>query len=497
MTALTTAAKAYEHLEPDPRDAEEARRGIVREQFHTRFHDATFCWNVATSTLIVQATNVGETALDAANVTIVADGAALTGVVAAIESQSGRLWDPGENATFNVTGAPNATRVVAFTEHGAAIYPVKVDCRILTTIVVSPSSATMTFGETRDFTVVGYDQYGTLFDGTPYTWSSAAGTTSALTPSSGRLVAGTTSGTFTMTATSGSASGSATILIHPGAPASVSVTPSPTNVIAGSTQPFTATVRDSYGNVNATSPVTWTTTAGTISSGGVLTASTTAQASRTVTATSGGVSGQATVHVVAGPVASVTVTPSSASVLTLGTQTFTAVGRDQHGNVQSSATFNWSATRGTITSAGVYTAPGTTGADTVTANANGVNGTASVTVRRDVHVSAMGTYKSGAPATVFTRGTDTVEVRVTVVDHLGNVVQGASVTVDYVKPNGVSQTTQTGTTNSTGVASVTYSPANGATQGDWTARVTGISGTNLAYVSSANTVTSVGFTIQN
>ena len=359
-------------------------------------------------------------------------------------------------------------------------------------ITVTPGAAGVPAGGTASFSATVYDQYGNVNGTAAVSWSTTAGSIS----SGGVLTAQTTAASGrSVTATSQSATRTVTVDVHPAAPASVTITPNPTTVTAGGTRTFTAVVHDSFGNVNATAPVSWSTNAGSITSGGVLTAQTTAATGRTVSATSGGVTQSATVDVLPGPVDTVTVTPASPTVYLNRTQQFTATLRDQYGNVNTTATASWSATSGSITTGGLYTAPATAGSVTVTASANGKTGTATVTVARETHVDAMGTYKNGAPATSFRKITDTVEVRVTVKDHEGVLVPGASVTVEFVQPSGAVAATRTGTTSAAGVASVTLDLPNSAPQGGWTARVTSIAGTGTSYNAPGNVVTSVGFTV--
>jgi hypothetical protein len=80
---------------------------------------------------------------------------------------------------------------------------------------------------------------------------------------------------------------------------------------------------------------------------------------------------------------SISVSPSTANVVTGGTQQFTATGYDQFGNPLSpQPQFTWSVSGGgTFSTSGLFTAGATAGGPfTVTAANSGVNGTASVTV---------------------------------------------------------------------------------------------------------------------
>ena len=189
--------------------------------------------------------------------------------------------------------------------------------------------------------------------------------------------------------------------------ATVTVSPLSTSLQPGATQQFTAT--DSAGLA-----VTWSATGGTITSGGLYTAGSTAGTFSVTATDSSGSKGTATVSIAA---STVTVSPSSASLQPGGTQQFTAT--DSAG-----LAVIWSATGGTITSAGLYTAGSTAGTFTVTAtDSNSNSGSATVTVgaantvaiqtpangstvASPVHVHA--TYNGTAPATYMKMWVDGV-----------------------------------------------------------------------------------------
>lgn len=474
-------------------EARTEREQAALDAVVVRAEQASFCYGAAATRVNFTATNAGDVPVDLALVDLLVDGVPAEYTT----SGQGSIWLPGESRSFYAPGiVVEPARAKLALPHGALTHAEKVTCRVLTTILLTPSSATMDIGTTQDFDVTGRDQFGEIFEAT-YTWSTTTGSIVALDTDTARLTAGTVAGTWAVTAEAEGVSQSATVVVKPGAPASIDVSPAVTTVPAGGERVFTATVLDAYGNVNATAPVVWTTNAGTITQGGVLTAQTTAQAGRIVTATSGALSDQASVEITPGPVATVTVAPATATLNMNATQQFTATMRDQYGNVNTTASLSWSATSGSITTGGLYTAPSTTGSVTVTATANGQQGTAAVTVQRSVHVDAMATYKNGVAASSFKRGTDTVETRVTIRDHANVLVQGASVTVEYVDPDQVVAATRTATTDASGISSTSYVIPNGAPRNGWTVRVTIITGTGLYYDSAANVVTSVGFTVTN
>jgi uncharacterized protein (TIGR03382 family) len=96
-----------------------------------------------------------------------------------------------------------------------------------------------------------------------------------------------------------------------------------------------------------------------------------------------GLTAVGTVSITVAPVvSSVAVSPSVVGLAAGRTQAFTATGTDQFGAVMSPGpTWSWSATGGTITAAGLYTAPATPGGPfTVTAASGGRQGAAQVTV---------------------------------------------------------------------------------------------------------------------
>lgn len=173
----------------------------------------------------------------------------------------------------------------------------------------------------------------------------------------------------------------------PGALATITVVPDVTLQIGG-VQQFTATGLDGNGNILAVTP-TWSVVGGggTIGTTGIFTAGNTVGTfPGTVVATVGALSGNADVTVIAGPLASIVVTPD-ATLAIGGTQQFVATGRDAANNVVT-ITPTWSvvAGGGTISPTGLFTAGNTTGTFTATVRAasGALSGTANVTVTAGV-----------------------------------------------------------------------------------------------------------------
>jgi hypothetical protein len=110
--------------------------------------------------------------------------------------------------------------------------------------------------------------------------------------------------------------------------------------------------------------------------------------SPTITAAASGYTSATQSHTVkAGPLAKVTVSPSSASVRVSSSVRFTAGGADAYGNAVPVSGVAWSVSPNLGTFSNISGASATftgrsTGSGTVTANVGGITGTASITVRR-------------------------------------------------------------------------------------------------------------------
>jgi hypothetical protein len=255
----------------------------------------------------------------------------------------------------------------------------------LATLTLTPNPATLVVGAVQQFVAVGRDAAGNLVTIAP-TWSvTAAGGT---IDGAGRFTAGATPGTFTNTVrvSTGALSATATVIVTAGPLATITVTPNPASVTINGIQQFTAVGSDIGGNPVAITPI-WSVVAsgGTINAAtGLFTAGTLPGTfTNTVRATSGGLSGTATVVVTTGPLATITVTPNPVFMLAGSTQQFVAVGRDASNNVFI-MTPVWSVVNGggSINASGLFTAGAVAGPflNTVQATSGAISGTATVTV---------------------------------------------------------------------------------------------------------------------
>ncbi len=297
------------------------------------------------------------------------------------------------------------------------------------------------------------------------------------------------------------------LLTATGCPAptvTVDVSPSIATLNAGGTQRFTATVKGT-----SNTEVDWKVkeaNGGSISSSGEYTAPATA-GTFTVIATSRiapAVSGSATITVKGGEAISVTVSPGTATVGLGGFQTFTA---SVSGSENTAV--NWSVTEaggGTITAAGLYTAPNTAGTFTVVAtsaadSSKSASAKVTVTTAQIVSIAISPTTVtvgkgSTYPFVAMVSGTANTAVTWSVVETTGGSIDASGL---YTAPGAAGtfhvratsaadttkQATATVTVSDTQVVNVSVTPASasltvGGTQ-QFAAAVTGTANTAVTW----------------
>jgi uncharacterized protein YjdB len=281
-----------------------------------------------------------------------------------------------------VTGvAAGSATITATSEGRSGTASVTVTPPPVATVTVAPTTASVTVGQTVQLTATTRDANNNVLTGRTVTWSSS--NTGIATVSSSGVVTGVAAGSATITATSEGKSGTASVTVTPIPVASVTVAPTTASVIVGQTVQLTATTRDANNNVLTGRTVTWSssnTGIARVSSSGVVTGI--VAGSATITATSEGKSGTASVTVTLAPVATVTVTPASSSVGVGQTVQLTATMRDANNSVLTGRTVTWGSSNtgiATVSSSGVVTGVAV-GSATITATSEGKSGTASVSV---------------------------------------------------------------------------------------------------------------------
>src|SRR5213079_2599712 len=236
---------------------------------------------------------------------------------------------------------PGSATIMATSEGKSGTSTITVTPVPVASVEVTPATASVQAGQTVQHTATPKDANGAPLTGRTVTWSSS--NTAVATVSNGGLVSGVTPGSATITATSEGKSGTSTITVTPVPVASVEVTPATASVQAGQTVQLTATPKDANGAPLSGRTVTWSssnTAVATLSNGGLVSGVT--PGSATITATSEGKSGTSSITVTNVPVATVDVTPPSASVQAGQTVQLTATPKDAGGTPLSGRTVTWS-----------------------------------------------------------------------------------------------------------------------------------------------------------
>ena len=251
-------------------------------------------------------------------------------------------------------------------------------------IVISPNPTTVSAGGVRQFTAYGRRNTGDSVS-VSVTYSATGGVISG----TGAYTAGQTAGTYRAIAKqNGSSLADTSVVTVAAVPvASVTVSPAAPSVQVGQTIQLTATPQDAIGNALSGRVVTWATSnaaVATVNPSGLLTGVGTGSAA--ITATSEGQSGTAIATVSIVPVASVTVSPATATVQIGQTAQLTATPRDASGNPLAGRVVTWlsSATAvATVNGSGLVTGVAA-GAATITATSEAHSGSAAVAVAAPV-----------------------------------------------------------------------------------------------------------------
>src|SRR5213596_2549430 len=249
-------------------------------------------------------------------------------------------------------------------------------------VTVTPGTARVTVGQTVQLTATPRDASGNPLTGRVITWQSSDNSIATVN-GSGLVTGAGPGGPVTMTATSEGQSGTATVTVTLAPVAAVTVTPSSGTVAIGRTVQLTATPRDASGNPLTGRAIGWSSsdnTIATVNSSGLVTG--VVAGAVTITATSEGQSGTASITVSGVTVASVTVSPASASVPVGQTVQLSATLRDANGTILTGRSVTWASNNtpvATVTGTGLVTAK-VAGSATITATSEGQSGTAAITV---------------------------------------------------------------------------------------------------------------------
>ncbi|MGH9547520.1 MAG: Ig-like domain-containing protein, partial [Terriglobales bacterium] len=265
----------------------------------------------------------------------------------------------------------------------------------LSSISVLPTAATIQVGTGQQLQVTAKDQNGHVMPGLTFEFSSSDG---VATVSGSGLVTGLTAGTASIAVRAGGKSASASITVtNPSPPppvlTQISVSPAMASIEVGQGQLYTVIGYDQFNNPMSGITFNWTSD-GSSSVATVNGNLATGVSAGTVhiTATALGISSAPASLTVLPPPAVLTtiaVTPAAPSILTGGTQRFTAVGHDQSGNLMSGVSFAWSSANqsvATVDNTGLATGL-SVGTAQITASAQGVSSNAvTLTINRPASV---------------------------------------------------------------------------------------------------------------
>lgn len=221
-----------------------------------------------------------------------------------------------------------------------------------TRVEVSPTSARLLAGNTKQLSATVYDQSNNVITGSSVTWltgNSAVGTVSGQGLAKGEGTNGADSAKVQITARAAEGVEAATTITVYRAVSTVVVSPNPKTLQVGSTHPFTYQLKATNNSdipLDLTT-VTWSTgsnSIATVNQAGVVTA--VSPGTTTVTArTAENISGSANITVEAipvSPVVTVVVSPASVTLqLSVLRCQFTARGYDANGNEVTGLTFRW------------------------------------------------------------------------------------------------------------------------------------------------------------
>jgi uncharacterized protein YjdB len=286
------------------------------------------------------------------------------------------------SSTGLVTGVvPGKATITATSGGKSGSAEVTVTPTPVASVVVSPSSPSIVVGRSATLTAQALSASGQPLSGRVVFWSSSV--PSVADVSSSGSVTGLNVGTAVVFASIDGVLGWANVTVISVPVASVTVSPSTSSVAIGQTTQLTATLTDASGNTLSGRVVTWSssqTSIATVSGSGLVTG--VSGGTATITATSEGQVGTATVDVVSPGVRTITITPSSATIPILGSVTLTATVRDPSGAIIG-APVSWSSNNSLVASVSsngtvIGLLPGTA---TITAKSGSATATATITVQ--------------------------------------------------------------------------------------------------------------------
>ena len=303
---------------------------------------------------------------------------------------SGVTWSSSSSSVVSINGSGVATTAGAGQTTITATVGSLSDTTTLTvvpahliSIDVEPKAVAIALGTEQQFSAVGTFDDGSTQLLTSVTWTSSLPGTATINPSGLATAVGT--GSSTISAISGSVTGTASLSVSSAALVSIAVTPANSSMAVGTTKQFTATGTFSDSSTqDLTLSVLWgssspaTATINNLGSVGSLATGTT-----TISATLGAISGSTTLTVSTAHLVSISINPSNPRIEKGTTLKFTAVGTFSDGSTSSSLSgLSWKSSKPNIAQVrGSGLAHGKkAGTVTISASSAGIKGTTTLTV---------------------------------------------------------------------------------------------------------------------
>lgn len=347
-------------------------------------------------------------------------------------------WSSSDPAVATVDGAGVVTGkakgvslITAHSEGVEATASVSVSARAVSYVIASLEREQLVAGEKTQATALVLDASGAKIpsEEQPVTWQSSNAALAAVDGAG--VVTAIGAGSVTIRALSGGKTGSIALQVIAATPASIAILPPDATISQGSQVQLTAEVRDQKGNPVPGAPVAWeidNPTVASVSASGVVSAKQTGSAK--VTAKSSSLAATTTLTVTQTPAASVSVTPSSATLDVDQELSLSATVYDNGGNVLAGRGVTWSSSNSavaTVSGAGLVKAL-TAGSVTITATSEGKTASSQVLVKTPqtapVPVASIAVSLSASPLNIG----QTSQASAVLYDSEGKVLSGRTVT---------------------------------------------------------------------
>jgi len=372
-----------------------------------------------------------------------------------------------------VTGL--AFSVAACSSYGTSVVDVTNASHVASVAVVLPSPS-LVAGQTQRGIATVKDANGDPLPDKPVTWSTSS--TSIATVDDAGVIKAVAPGTAVVSAVSEGVSGQTAMTVmapSPVAVARVLVAINPAAVVVGQTTHATATVQDATGNTLTGRTVTFqsaNTNIATVSASGDISA--VAAGSTSITASSEGVNGSASVTVnapAAIPVATVAVSPATSSLQVGATVQLSATTRDANNNVLTGRVVAWSSANSSVasvSSSGLVTAV-KAGTAVITGSSEGKSGSSTITVTAPAPVPVATVAVS--PSSPSLAVGETVQLSASTRDANNNVLTGRTVTWSTANA-GIASVNSSGTVTANGEGSTQITATSEGKAGSTTVTVT-------------------------